>query len=220
MARRQSTPILGGFRGKIGPVVFTTIKDQDIVRSIPTKKSKRRKRKPGQEQNMQNFKSITAFLRPLSDVFKLGYQLSKKSSQSPVNAALSWHSRNAVTIKGELKQINVELLKMSHSIHPTQRLWKPEVTALSGSSVKVSWEMTPLPQSYTMPDDKVVIVCYFKNRERFFTHLDGRRDQGEWILQSPWPKEEESVFCYIFACSEDGSRVSETTFLGMIDLIN
>ena len=96
------TGILGGFQGKVGTVIGSTWRGEDIMRALPKKSSKN----PTELQKIQRikFKTVSEFLNPLRAPLNkyFGNDIGKKSRY---NMATSYHITNAVEVTADAIQI-------------------------------------------------------------------------------------------------------------------
>ena len=96
------TGILGGFQGKVGTVIGSTWRGEDIMRALPKKSSKN----PTELQKIQRikFKTVSEFLNPLRAPLNkyCGNDIGKKSRY---NMATSYHITNALELVDDVIQI-------------------------------------------------------------------------------------------------------------------
>ena len=92
---RLSKGILGGFSGLVGTVVGGNWKGIDYMRSKPTIR-RSASNSVAQDVHHAKFRLVTAFLRSMKDLVKLGFRdFANKMTGS--NSALSFTLKNAVT---------------------------------------------------------------------------------------------------------------------------
>ncbi len=93
------TGILGGFQGKVGTVVGSTWRGEDIMRALPKKSGKT----PSELQKLQRvkFKAISEFLKPLRSTLSI-YFGNGAGVKSRYNLATSYHITNAIEVTDEV----------------------------------------------------------------------------------------------------------------------
>lgn len=219
MATRRDKSAIGEFRGSIGPIV--------IVDSLggPTAKQQPRKRgkdslNDEQKKHTGTFTKLNKFLQQATDVINLGYQLPRKAGMSPFNAAVKWHFNNALAKNQEKALIDFEKLKLSSPIKITQKAWEPKVTSDESHKMTVAWKLNPLPKKCTQLNDRAVIVVHFLHRERsrFMCYQYAMRSDLNFTTDVPFLMRGQKVHCYMFMISADKKLVSETQYLGELQL--
>ncbi|MHA7944280.1 DUF6266 family protein [Formosa sp. 3Alg 14/1] len=85
--------ILGGFSGKVGPVVGSNWRGKNVLRSAPTKSTK--PISPAQQRQRDKFKCVLQFLTPIKGIITETFGVAV-GSKSPFNQAMSYHMREAV----------------------------------------------------------------------------------------------------------------------------
>ena len=87
--------ILGGFSGKVGPVVGANWRGKDIIRSTP--KSSSRPKTDKQILQQLKFKTTITFLHPLRNIQNRFFG-TDAGAKSKVNLAASYFINNAIEI--------------------------------------------------------------------------------------------------------------------------
>jgi hypothetical protein len=218
MATRRNASILGDFNGRIGTVVLSKWKGTSTMRGVPIK---RKNKKSSKKQTHQNtiFSKVEYFLRSAATVISIGFQQQKKAKITALNAATSFHMLNAVIDDPADPYIDLAKVKFSCPIWSTQPAWNPVLLAEEGRKIIVTWELNPFPQKCTQLSDKVFLLFYDKQKDRFLTS-EGRVNRAAMSCSCTLMKNTGiELYCYMFMVSADGKLVSETEYLGMVKLM-
>lgn len=218
MATRRNASMLGDFNGRIGTVVLSSWKRVSTMRGVPVIN---KNKKPSEKRAYQNdvFSKVMNFLRSAADVISIGFQEPKKAKMTALNAATSFHLLNAIVGDPADPYIDLAKVKFSCPIWSTQSAWNPVLFAEEGKKITVTWELNPFPQKCTQLSDKVFLLFYDKQKDRFLTS-EGRVNRSAQRCSSTLMKDAGSeIYCYMFMASADGKLVSETEYLGAVTLM-
>jgi len=213
MATANGGSILGGYKGKVGTVTLSTWMSIETMRSNMGKK----KKLPSEKQLTQIgiMKLVSSFLSPLLRIINLGYQQPKYPEMSKMNAAVSYHIKNALVGDDKNRFFDLSKIKLSKPIRSTQLAWNPLLEFNTERTIKISWELNPFPLKSTQLDDKVILVFYHKELDRFDMRSLIRRDDLTHTYTSSLSTVGHEVFCYMVLTSADGKLVSHTKYIGM-----
>lgn len=217
MATRRNASALGDFNGRVGTVVLSSWKSVSTMRSVPI----RRNNKQSEKQAYQNdvFSKVTGFLQSAAAVISIGFQEPKKAKMTALNAATSFHLLNAIVGDPADPYIDLAKVKFSCPIRSTQPAWNPVLSAEEGRKITVTWELNPFPQKCTQLSDKVFLLFYDKDTDRFLTS-EGYVNRNALSYSCTLMKDAgHEIFCYMFMASVDGKLVSETEYLGAVTLV-
>jgi len=219
MATRKDKSTIGEFRGSIGPIVIVDSLGGPVAKSQPKKRGKN-SLNDEQKKHTGPFSKLNKFLQQATDVINLGYQLSKKAGMSRFNAAVQWHFKEALAEDQEKALIDFEKLKLSSPIKMTQKAWEPKVTSDEIHKMTVTWKLNPLPKKCTQLNDRAVIVVHFleRGRSRFMCYQDAMRRDLNFTTEVPFMMRGQKVHCYMFMLSADKKLVSDTQYLGALQL--
>lgn len=139
---------------------------------------------------------------------------------SRFNAAVQWHFYNALAVDKSKGLIDLEKLKLSSPIRKTQKAWEPVISVDENDKMTVAWKLNPLPKKCTQLDDKAVIIVHFYNtkRSRFMCYKTALRSDLNFTAELPYLMKGQKVHCYMFMLSADKKLVSETQYLGTLQL--
>jgi len=219
MAIRVSKSTLGEMTGSVGNITISKWRTLTVIRN---RSSNRDKNKISEKQHKQNeiFKLVQQPLKPIQDIIKLGYQQSKKTAMTPMNAAMSYHMLNAVIDGPEYPRIDPAKIKISHSIWSTQNLWKPVLSASVNKRITLEWELNPYPQKCARLDDKVIIQFYQENGNYFHPVIE---EPARYKLRVDLTFARFAIglpfHAYLFVVSADGKLVSPTAYLGIVTVL-
>ncbi|MFB9052172.1 DUF6266 family protein [Formosa undariae] len=169
--------ILGGFSGKVGPVIGSTYRGKNILRSVPTKSTK--PISAAQQRQRDKFKTVLQFLTPIKELLNetFGKQV---GSKSPYNQAMSYHMREALipTPSGFTMDYNKVLVAMGGLCG----LEQPAVQSLPDHTLSITWDDNS-SQGLAYPTDAFVVVAYASALQRFDTFIDcSLREYGQCLL--------------------------------------
>ena len=209
----QDQGAFGGFRNKTGPLIGVKRNGQNVITALHTPTSIA----PTAEQLEQRmvFKVAQQFVRKVTAIVRQGF-LSHKRTRSGYNEAMAYHLKNAVigtypnlTIDPELAIFSQGELGMASGA---------TVASLAGSKVKFSWLNPAL--SDTKGTDLVTVLAYSPVHKRFAALPNVvSRATLNYDLQVPAVFAGTEIHCYLFFTSADKKQVSDSEYLGAIDII-
>ena len=149
-----SKGILGGFSGKVGPVVGATWRGMDVIRSRP-KSSKRTPSERQLEQQLK-FKLAISFLQPIKSIQSLYFGMGS-GVKSRVNMAVSYTISTAIQMVAGLPELIYNKVLITRGELTSFR--NPVLTTQPGGVLHLEWEDNST-QGDAAPKDQVSIVCY------------------------------------------------------------
>ncbi|WP_313100513.1 DUF6266 family protein [Epilithonimonas sp.] len=149
-----SKGILGGFSGKVGPVVGATWRGMDVIRSRP--KSSRRTPSERQLEQQLKFKLAISFLQPIKSIQSL-YFGTGTGVKSRVNMAVSYTISTAIQMVAGLPELIYNKVLITRGELTSFR--NPVLTTQPGGVLHLEWEDNST-QGDAAPKDQVSIVCY------------------------------------------------------------
>ena len=159
-----SKGILGGFSGKVGPVVGATWRGMDVIRSRP-KSSKRTPSERQLEQQLK-FKLAISFLQPIKNIQSRFFG-SGSGVKSRVNLAVSYTISEAIQMVAGLPELIYNKVLITRG--ELTSFQNAVLTTQPGGVLHLEWEDNST-QGDAAPKDQVSIVCYcaeLKNWEIF-----------------------------------------------------
>lgn len=221
MARRTSASVLGQYRGRVGPVVFSSWMDLDIVKPVPKRGKHRKKQNAAQIEQSEIFSKVNYLLSPVRSLIDASYQSARKLKKISFNAAVSEMMINAVIVYEDKRFIDFSRIKLSKPAQRTEQIWDPVIKAEAGKKITVSWELNSFPKKCTRMDDQVKIAfCSKQNSEfRQVPMLTARKDLSSTFKINTINYGHE-IFIYVVVISADGKLVAESDYLGSVTVID
>ena len=222
MAIVSKDSLLGNVTGRIGPVVLRKWYGLKIAQSIPgfTKKETKSLK---QLKRHAIFKLIEYFCNEshLSHVFDLGYQQPKRSAMTVYNRVASYHMLEGITGEYPDYSLNLSKLKFSFPIRKMDNAWKPSFVSKPDLYLEVNWELNPFPEKTTHLDDMLCVVFYDSTRKLFFTNNTTALRSAQTFTRRYKIRETagHEVHCWMFFVSADKTYVSDTKYLGMVEML-
>lgn len=206
--------ILGGFSGKVGPVVGANWRGKDIIRSTPKSSSKPKTDKQLMQQ--LKFKTTIAFLNPLRNIQNRFFG-TDAGVKSRVNLAASYFINNALEMVDGLPTVIYNKVLITKG--DLTGFQNAEAQAATGGVINLTWEDNGL-QGNALATDKVSVVCYFEALSTFeiFEGVAFRSEaQSSITLHSSYAGMEAQV--YAFIANETETQVCNSMYLGAITLV-
>ena len=149
-----SKGILGGFSGKVGPVVGATWRGMDVIRSRP--KSSRRTPSERQLEQQLKFKLAISFLQPIKSIQSLYFGMGS-GVKSRVNMAVSYTISTAIQMVAGLPELIYNKVLITRG--ELTSFQNAVLTTQPGGVLHLEWEDNST-QGDAAPKDQVSIVCY------------------------------------------------------------
>ena len=210
--------LLYGMRGKVGPVVVAKYtKDKSIVRILPNQTRKAPKFK--QKVQRTRFGAGRKFVLSALSFITIGYR-NNKSKDKPLDAACSYHMKNAV--QGEYPNFTIDPSKIMISIdHGGLKYERTAKMALiKNNTIQLTWDTTGKYNPCELlvrNHDQALFLLY--NETKATVHLAEKtwRKDGAAMLSIPSIIRGDLVHGYFFFAAKDG-KVSNSQYLGSIQL--
>lgn len=203
--------ILGGLSGKVGNVIGANWKGIDYLRIKPS--SVANPRTPGQVDQRSKFSTVLRFLQPMTDFLRVTFR-QYASGMTQFNAAMSYNLNNAIT--GVYPAFTIDF---PNALVSRGNLTTP-ANATATSTTAAEFNLAWLDNSGTgsaMATDKALIVAINTLRgEAVFTTSGPGRSTGNAVINLPAEYSGESLETYLGFISEDGSKVSNSVYLGSV----
>lgn len=206
------TGILGGFQGKVGTVIGSTWRGEDIIKALP----KKRADNPSELQKLQRikFKAVSEFLNPVRDTVSK-YFSNDVGVKSRYNLATSYHLLNAVEVTDEVATILFNRVMLSKG---TLFSFQNPTVVPTGTEVTLNWEDNSL-MGNAKAEDSVNVVFYSKELQLFFVYETvAERSALTANITLPQNLAGSAVEVYAFLYSNTIKFSSNSVYLGSIDL--
>ncbi|ACU04218.1 DUF6266 family protein [Pedobacter heparinus] len=201
--------ILGPFRGKVGTTVGSSWNGIFYLKSLPDFGDY----VPSTAQlNVQaKMAFVTGFLKPLKPLLNIGYKLFNKGI-TPMNAATSYHLKNAVTGTSALNYaIDYTKVMISEGNLPVAD--DPEVNVTVANQLNFSWVDDSDPES-TNDTDMLTVLAINPTKGNYTKKVNAvPRSAQAYVLPVPGYSGDE-VQVYLFFVSADGKQVSDSVYVG------
>ncbi|WP_308992729.1 DUF6266 family protein [Mariniflexile litorale] len=166
--------VLGGFSGKVGPVIGSNWRGKNVMRSIPSKSTKTVS--AAQQLQRDKFKFVLQFLTPLKGVLTETFG-ANVGSKTPFNNAMSYHMKEAVTYTGT--QFEIDYSKVLIGMGGLCGIKNPIVQGAGTTAWQLTWDDNS-QQGLAYPHDALLVVAYAPtlNDFDFFMAYSVREEAG------------------------------------------
>lgn len=202
--------ILGGMRGKIGPVVGCQLGDTFYIRSRPRKRTV----EPGEKEsaNRAAFALVQSWLQPLKPVLQTGFK-NYGSKTGGFRAAFAYHRKHAVAGTYPNFYMNLDKVMLSGGLLPGAV--NPVVHAQTSGELHFNWTYNTLQDAN--PYDQVMLVAYqLSSGEAVYTTTGNFRKAGEDRLAIPANWSGKTVAVWLAFIAADRSMQADSQFLGEV----
>lgn len=203
--------ITGPFSGKIGPVVGSSWKGIDYMRSLP----RRTNRPPTDKQKAQRMKMALAigFLSPISELVNIGFS-SEAIKTSGFNVATSSFISNAIT--GTYPHLDVDYSRVLISSGNLTGPWNTTISSTLPGMVTISW--TDNSGSGTAKStDTAVILVFNRTKAKYYYKMPGKqRNSKQDIISFPPNYSGDTLEIWITFISATNKNISTSIHAGNI----
>jgi len=154
--------LLGGFSGKVGPVVGATWRNKNIIRSAPQPSSKPRSQ--AQLSNQSDFGLVSSFLSKYRFFLKQYFGESPVPSQRFYNA-MSYHKLHATRQEDGLFYMNYPKVLISKGATPG--VLGVTLTLEANNSIQLTWDNNS-EQALAAPNDLLTVAAYAPALHTFY----------------------------------------------------
>lgn len=199
--------ILGGFSGKVGPIVGFRWKSKYYIRARAAKVSN--PRTPKQQEQRGKFATAFNFLKDIKPFIRIGYKEFTKE-RSAFNSAMSYMLKRAVT--GDGKDVKIDFNRVLVSTGSLMPVFEGTATQ-NRDKMYFDWQDNSGMGNAESADIAMLLV-YNKDKETavYNTEATLRSDRhAELALPNDWERDE--VIAYLSFRSADGSCVANSVCL-------
>ena len=213
--------ILGGFRGRVGNVIGSTWKGQDVMKIRPA--SVFNPNTERQQLQRAKFGLVGRFNKAHLNLIRIGFRAYTKN-MTAVNAAMSYNMANAVT--GTFPDLSIDFNKAMISMGTLAAV--NAVSAVSEASATVTLNWTPGIQASNGTDSDQVIASLYDKLSEEVIYFPGcaSRQEGTASLSLPayWSSRTAEVFVFLVSLEGNGSAstrelVSNTVYAGSVEIM-
>jgi len=213
MARYKSG-INGPFSGKIGPVIGSSWRGVDYMKSEAKPNDK-----PATEKQLHQrhiFTMVNSWLRPLRELIWIGFQ-AFKGTKTPMNGLVSFILKEAVTGFGVDSSIVFSKVVFSRGELFISLI--KEVLSLPGCILNIKWENGPA-SVFNKDNDKATFIVYNPVKGAFVTFKNiTARSANEVSLKLPKHFKNHTVHCWMHYVNAAGDAVSTSLYVGEISVL-
>ena len=135
---------------------------------------------------------------------------------APGNRALSYNIKNA--IGGEYPDLEIQYENLRFSRGDLIDAYQPQAVSEDPGQLQLSWTDNSDDGSAS-PDDRLIVACYSPERDAVFLNTDAAaREDESAVITMPEVWQGDVAETYIFFVSSDERMVSDTTYLGAIEI--
>ena len=209
-----SKGILGAFSGKVGTVVGATWRSIAYMRSLPAKVKNPRTEK--QLAQRTKFALVSLFFKPILSLLNTGWKFSG-GKRTPFNAAMSHALNNAVTgAYPDWELDHSKILISSGTLYGVEN-GMVGYTA-SPRTLNFAWDANMGVGDAKWDDDTIIAVVNPAKNDAIQAVGTTTRTQGICSLPVHFSWIGDTVYVYLGFISKDGKHVSNSSFLGAIEI--
>lgn len=205
--------IIGGFAGKVGPVIGSSWKGIPYMKTRPEKVAN--PRTAGQLDHRGKLVCTIRFLSPLKQFLKAGFcELAVRMTE--FNAAMSYNYHHAVS--GSYPEFVIDYPRVLVSRGTLAGALNPQVKAEEGQ-LTFTWQNNA-DNIEVMDTDRVLLLAYHPGRQKAVYLIGGNtRDVGFQQLPIPSLFQEEELHCYLAFQNMEMTSASNSQWLGSIVVV-
>ena len=201
--------ILGGISGKIGNVIGASWKGIDYLRIKPSHVAN--PRTPGQVNQRNKFFATLEFLKPNLPFVKVGYK-NLAIKKTAFNAAMSYVLNNAIT--GSAPNFSVDYALASVSRGTLSGVQNGTTDLANAGQVDFAWDDNSAEGNASTTDKAMILVYNPSKKESVYNLAGADRTVGAESVSIPDSYAGDTVEMFMAFVSEDGSKVSNSAYLG------
>jgi len=202
----------GAFSGKVGSVIGSSWRSIDYLRGLPKKSKKGAS--PKQLEQQARFALAATYLRPIKDVLNIGFADKKQISSSGYNIGVkSFLSKN---ILGDYPDFTVDfpnLVLSRGSLNPFLGLEMD----MAGTELTFNWVQN-LNGMNSFADDILIFVIYNETQNMYLLFDEAIRTDLTYATEIGTAFNGNTIHGWAFGISRDRTAVSNTQYLGQIDI--
>jgi len=211
---------MGPVNGKVGTLIASKWKRTFVARGLSAKSKK--PASLSQADHRAKFGAVTKLLGRVSDLIIVGYQNATNGNNTAMNVASKWHLANAVT--GVYPDYEIDLPKLTLSVGKETQVQNAYYSTLAAAPerlITVSWEVNPFKPAKTLDTDKLTVLLYSVEKDKFITFVSiAARAALTAVMDLPDKYAGDTMHVWIFFTSADGKLVSQSDYLGLITVLD
>lgn len=199
--------ILGGFSGKVGPVVGCKGKNGNYIRAHAAKVSNPRTEK--QQKQREKFTLAFSFLKPITPFIRIGYK-SCTEGKSTFNAAVSYMLRKAITGSGA--ELTIDYKRVLVSMGTLMPVFSGKA-AMKGNQMVFRWEDNSGTGNAEETDAAMLLVYNKTSGNAVYDIAAATRSDRQATLELPEEWDKDELVPYLSFQSAEGEEVSNSLCL-------
>jgi len=200
--------IIGGFAGRVGPVIGSSWKGIPYMKTRPEKVAN--PRTPGQLNHRGKLVATIRFLSPLKEFLRAGF-VEMAIRMTEFTAAMSSNYHHAVT--GSYPDFEIDYPRVLVSQGTLCGAWNPAVRAEAGQLI-FSWQNNA-DNMEVMDTDRVMLLVYHPALHKAVYLVGGNtRDIGSQVLILPSSFTGAELHCYLAFQNMERTAASNSQWLG------
>jgi len=208
---RLKNGFLGGFSGKVGPLIGYRHRGQDCIKSRPKKSPK----PPSQKQleSRARFKVLNDWRNPLYGFFALSFRNHTKS-HSAQNAA---HRFNLGIVTGEYPNFEIDYSKVVISQGDLPMPLNLKVDRQANGDLHFSWNSATPAKGNS--DDLLALLLILKREqwdENYAYTYAAARTTGKFTITADQIPQDKTIHVYATFLSNDRERAANSVYLGKL----
>ena len=201
--------ILGGFSGKVGPIVGFRWKSNYYIRARAAKVSN--PRTPKQQEQRGKFATAFSFLKAIKPFIRIGYK-ELTQDKSAFNSAMSYTLKRAVTGSG--KEIRIDFNRVLVSMGTLMPIFEGTATQ-NGNKMYFNWQDNS-GMGNAEDTDIAMLLVYNKDKETaVYDTKTALRSSQHAELQLPSDWQDDELIAYLSFCSADGNTIANSIRLSV-----
>jgi len=213
--------ILGGFNGRVGNVIGSTWKGQDVMKIRPA--SVFNPKTERQQQQRAKFGLVGRFNQAHRNLIRIGFRAYTKN-MTAANAAMSYNLANAIT--GPFPELSIDYSKVMISMGSLAAV--NGVLAISETPASVTLNWTTGIQNGNGKDSDQVVASFYDSTTAEVVCFAGcaSRQEATVALSLPanWSGRTAEVFVFLISLEGNGlsasrETVSNTVYAGQVQII-
>jgi len=201
----------GGFSGKVGSVVGSKWRNQNIIRSRPT--GRKKDATTPQLAQQQKLQIVGRFLTPVKTIVQPGFGKLDNGTYG-MHAAQSYHMKEAII--GAYPNQEIDCLKAVFTFGGLASVPNPTVALLAGRTLSFRWDDNS-HLGNAGPEDTLIAIAYCKAQQAFEWNCKAKRSGSFATIAVPvqWSG---TVYCWIALQSEFRNEAATSVFIGTVAL--
>ena len=200
--------IMGGFAGKVGPVIGTSWKGKAVMRSRALSFNDRNSQ--AQQEQRARFRLLSKFFSAIGSFVSVGFR-SRAVEMTAPNAALSANIGEAIT--GTFPNYEIDFAKVMVSAGSLDLPFNAQAS-VDSNTLNITWADNSGMGS-AKATDKVMVLLYNKTKNQSISDFDvASRSERTGSVTIPTAWNSDSVEVWLAMNSLDGTMTSKSAYKG------